>query len=78
MENRFAKHQIKNAFPFLICERLIELICIERLELYLEVFNQRIIVGNRNGAISLLIQLIYKLQFKLCFALICHIFISIT
>ena len=78
MENRFAKHQIENAFPFFICERLIKFIRIESLELHLEVLDQRIIVGNRNGAISLLIQLIYELQFKLCFALICHIFISIT
>ena len=46
LEHRFAEHQVENAFPFFICERLVQLARIERLELHLKVLHQRIIVRN--------------------------------
>ena len=43
-----------------------------------EVLYQSVIVWYRAAGVALLIELFYKLLFKGCFTLVCHIFISYT
>ena len=78
LENRFSEHNVEHSLPFLRCQRVVEFRSIEDCKLCFEVLNQSVIVWYRDAGVALLIELFYKLLFKGCFTLVCHIFISYT
>ena len=72
LEDGLALEEVEHPLPFLVGERLVELVLVERLELRHEVRLQRVLVGNGDRSELLPAQLRYELLLKLRFALICH------
>ena len=76
LEDALTVQVVKNTLPFLIRKRLYELCHIEFFKLHSEVRNEGVIVGDSDFIVALTFELIYKLLFELCFALITHLFSS--